>query len=115
MSPLLYLIATLLLLALLWIYRTRRRHQAMQAKQHQDFLTVFAIPAIATPHLTFRSHYGWDSFAVLFHTKDDWQYAKQHHLFPEFKRRIASYYSADFDPDRAIYFGIKDAGQGSAL
>jgi hypothetical protein len=108
------LVAILLLLALRWIYRARRHRQATQAKQYQDFLAVFARPAIVTPHVTFGSHYGWDSFEVLFHTHHDWQYAQQHHLFTEFKQRIAPYYSADFDADRAIYFGGQDVGRSDS-
>jgi hypothetical protein len=66
------------------------------------FRSVFKDSQIQLPTLKIASSYSWPTFDITFLTKEDLEFAETSGLIKQFKNRIRSRYTKDFDPDRAI-------------
>jgi hypothetical protein len=88
----------LVLVGLGWL-----KHKISQWNLTKVFNGVFRGSQVRQPTLKIGSSYSWPTFDITFLTKEDLELAKSSGLIDQFKNRIRSRYTKDFDPDRAIY------------
>ena len=99
MILILYIVFIILVLAGVgWL-----KQKISQRRLTKVFMTVFKDAQIKLPTLKIGSSYSWPTFDITFSAKEDLEFAETSGLIRQFKDRIASRYSKDFDSDRAIY------------
>lgn len=89
----------LVLVGLGWL-----KHKISQWSLTRVFKGVFNDSPIQKPTLRIGSSYSWPTFDITFSTKEDLEFAETSGLIKQFKNKIRTRYTKDFDPDRAIYY-----------
>jgi hypothetical protein len=79
------------------------KHKINQWSLTRIFKSVFKDSKIQKPTLKIGSSYSWPTFDITFSTKEDLEFAETSGLIKQFKNKIRTRYSKDFEPDRAIY------------
>lgn len=92
------------LLFILWLFFLFVKKKVNEERKYNALLFVFKSHPIKVPKLKFGSSYEWDTFQVLFSSKEDYEYSEKNKLFEKFNEEIAKFYDSDFDPEMAIYY-----------
>lgn len=88
----------LVLVGLGWL-----KHKINQWSLMRVFKSVFNDSRIQKSTLRIGSSYSWPTFDITFSTREDLEFAETSGLIKQFKNKIRTRYTKDFDPDRAIY------------
>ena len=76
----------------------------LESKQYKEFLLVFEDQNITLPSLKFGWTYSWPTFAVMFASKADFEYAMENKMCELFNRKIEAFYDSEFKADMAISY-----------
>jgi hypothetical protein len=79
------------------------KHKITQLSLTKSFNGIFKDSRIQRPTLKLGSSYSWPTFDITFSSKEDLEFAESNGLIEQFKNKIKTRYTKDFDPDRAIY------------
>lgn len=90
-----------------FINRIVKKEEALKATEQAIFLEIFRTSNFRQPTFKRGSCYGWPTFLVVFHTKDDYDEAEKQELFDVFRERVASLQRLGFDAEIGFDFSYR--------
>ncbi len=99
----LYIILIILFFVIRLLYNYWRKKKN-DREQLEELLLIFEGNNIALPEIKLGTSYSWQTYSVLFASKNDYDYAEQNKLFELFDKRVESFHDADFKADMAVSY-----------